>query len=104
MQGLSLVLLEFDWGTDMNQAEIDVRNSLDFIEDYLPEDMNDPLTFAFDPSMQPILFLTLSSDIQGLAELRRIAEKELEPRLERIPASVLSQASAATSRSGWRGA
>ncbi|OGB98343.1 hypothetical protein A2V82_13650 [candidate division KSB1 bacterium RBG_16_48_16] len=85
MQGLSLVLLEFDWGTDMNQAEIDVRNSLDFIEDYLPEDMNDPLTFAFDPSMQPILFLTLSSDIQGLAELRRIAEKELEPRLERIP-------------------
>jgi HAE1 family hydrophobic/amphiphilic exporter-1 len=84
-QGLSLVLLEFDWGTDMNQAEIDVRNSLDFIKDYLPEDMNDPLTFAFDPSMQPILFLTLSSDIQGLAELRRIAEKNLEPRLERIP-------------------
>ena len=35
-QGLSLLLLEFEWGTDMDQAEIDVRNNLDFIEEYLP--------------------------------------------------------------------
>lgn len=84
-QGLAVVLLEFDWGTNMDQAEIDVRNNLQFIEGYLPDDVTDPLVFAFDPSMQPILFLTVGSEFHGLAELRRIAEEDIEPRIERIP-------------------
>ncbi len=84
-QGLSLVLLEFDWGTNMNQAEIDVRNNLEFIQDVLPQEVDGPLVFAFDPSQQPIFYLALSSDMHGMAELRRIAERDLEPRLERIP-------------------
>ena len=84
-QGLSLVMLEFDWGTDMDQAEIDVRNALDWVDDYLPDDVTDPLTFAFDPAMQPISYMAISSNVHGLAELRRISELELEPRLERIP-------------------
>jgi len=84
-QGLSLIMLEFEWGTDMDQAEIDVRNSLEWVEDYLPEDVTDPLVFAFDPSMQPIAFLAVGSEVHGLAELRRISELDLEPRIERIP-------------------
>ena len=84
-QGLSLIMLEFEWGTDMDQAEIDVRNYLDFIREYLPDDVTEPMVFAFDPSMQPIGFYALGSDVHGLAELRRISELELEPRLERIP-------------------
>lgn len=84
-QGLSLVLLEFEWGTDMDQAEIDVRKNLDFITDYLPDDISDPLVFAFDPSMQPIMFMSVGSTQHGLAELRKISELELEPRIERIP-------------------
>jgi HAE1 family hydrophobic/amphiphilic exporter-1 len=84
-QGLSLLMLEFEWGTDMNQAEIDVRNALEWVEDYLPDDVTDPLVFAFDPAMQPIGFYTVGSDVHGLAELRRISEFELEPRVERIP-------------------
>ncbi len=84
-QGLSLVMLEFNWGTDMNQAEIDVRNSLEFIRDYMPEDASDPMVFAFDVSAQPVLYLTLSSPDLSQAELRDIGEHDLEPRLERIP-------------------
>ncbi|HDQ44675.1 MAG TPA: efflux RND transporter permease subunit [bacterium] len=84
-QGLSLAVLEFSWGTDMNQAEIDVRNALDWIDDYLPNDATDPLVFSFDPSMQPIGFYTVGSAVHGLAELRRISELDLEPRIERIP-------------------
>ncbi len=84
-QGLSLVTLEFEWGTDMDQAEIDVRNSMEWVDDLLPNDVTDPLIFAFDPSSQPILYLTVDSDIHGMAELRKISEHEIEPRLERIP-------------------
>ena len=84
-QGLSLITLEFEWGTDMDQAETDVRNILEFVDETLPADITDPMIFAFDPSMQPIGFFTVGSKIHGMAELRRISELEIEPRLERIP-------------------
>jgi HAE1 family hydrophobic/amphiphilic exporter-1 len=97
-QGLSLALLEFEWGTDMDQAEIDVRNALDFITDYLPDDVTNPLVFALDPSMQPIAFLSVGSDVYGLAELRRMSELELEPRIERIPGVALAATSGGLQR------
>jgi len=84
-EGLSLITLEFNWGTDMDQAEIDVRNAIDITESWLPDDIFSPLVFAFDLSTQPIMYLALSSDLHGQAELRRIGETDLEPRLERIP-------------------
>ncbi|MBL7093004.1 efflux RND transporter permease subunit [candidate division KSB1 bacterium] len=84
-QGLSLIILEFDWGTDMDQAEIDARRNIDMIRDFLPDDVMQPMVFAFDPSMQPVEFLAVNSNQYGLAELRRISEMEIEPRLERIP-------------------
>ncbi|HNT66206.1 MAG TPA: efflux RND transporter permease subunit, partial [bacterium] len=83
-QGLSLVVIEFTWNTDMNQAEIDVRNSMEWIRDVLPADATEPLIFAFDISQQPIMFLAVNSDIYGQAELRHIAEKDIEPRIERL--------------------
>jgi HAE1 family hydrophobic/amphiphilic exporter-1 len=83
-QGVSLVMLEFDWGTDMKQAELDVRKYIDLVRDYLPDGVTKPMVFAFDPSMQPVLYLALSSKVHGQAELRYIAEHSLKPRLERI--------------------
>ena len=84
-QGLSLVLLEFDWDTDIDQAKIDVRDNLDFVKGMLPDDITEPMIFAFDPSVQPIQYLALESDMHGQAELRRISENDIEPRVERIP-------------------
>src|SRR6056297_594860 len=82
--GSSTLLLEFDWGTDMNQAEIDVRKQIDFVRDYLPDEASDPMTFAFNPSMQPIMFLTLMSDDMGMAELRKLADDKITASLERV--------------------
>ncbi len=82
--GASTLLLEFDWGTDMDQAEIDVRKQIDFVRDFLPDDASEPMSFAFDPSMQPIMFIITSSDQLGMAELRKVIVDKVEPRLERI--------------------
>jgi hydrophobic/amphiphilic exporter-1 (mainly G- bacteria), HAE1 family len=84
-QGLSLVMLEFDWGTNMDQSKIDIREALDLVRSTFPDDMTDPLLFAFDVSSQPILYLTVESQLHGQAELRRISENDVEPRLERLP-------------------
>lgn len=92
-KGASIITMEFKYGTDMNQAEADIRKNLDYIRDFLPEDANEPMVFVFDPSMSPIVFLNLSSDYLGSAELRRLAEETIEPLLERVEgvASVQTQ-------------
>jgi hydrophobic/amphiphilic exporter-1 (mainly G- bacteria), HAE1 family len=82
--GNSAVVIEFDWGTDMDMAEFNVRKNLDFVRDFLPDDANEPLTFTFDPSLQPILILGLTSSELSQTELRRVSEERIEPRMERI--------------------
>ena len=83
--GTSVIIMEFDWGSDMEKAENDVRTNIDFVRDYLPDGATDPITFAFNPAMQPILYLAASSDQLGMAELRRLIEEQVSPLLERMP-------------------
>jgi HAE1 family hydrophobic/amphiphilic exporter-1 len=82
--GGSIILLEFKYGTDMNQAEVDIRKNIDFIRDYLPSESTDPLVFVFDPSLQPIMFLSINSPYLGQSELRNLAVDRIEPMFERI--------------------
>jgi HAE1 family hydrophobic/amphiphilic exporter-1 len=82
--GGSVITLEFKYGTDMDQAEVDIRKNIDFVEDLLPDQASDPLVFVFDPSMSPIMFLNLSSPYLGQSELRNLSEDRIEPMLERI--------------------
>jgi hydrophobic/amphiphilic exporter-1 (mainly G- bacteria), HAE1 family len=91
--GSSIITLEFRYGTDMDQAEADIRKNIDFISDFLPSDASDPLVFVFDPSMTPVMFLSLSSPYLGQSELRKLSEDRIEPLLERVPgvASVQTQ-------------
>ena len=84
-QGNSLVLVKFAWGSDMKRAEQDVRKNLEiFAQPLLPDDAERSLTFAFDPSMQPVVFLTVN--VPGAAErVRKLAEDVVEPYITRIP-------------------
>ena len=84
MEGTSLVLLRFAWGTNMDVAETDIRNRIDMVRDYLPDDANEPIIVAFDPSLMPIVYLSLSSPNLGPAELRQLAGSKIEPLLERV--------------------
>ena len=82
--GLSLVTVEFGWDQDMDQAETDIRRSIDMIQDALPDDATEPLVFVMDPSMQPVLMMTLEGPY-NLEQLRAIADDEVSSRIERIP-------------------
>ncbi len=84
-QGNSLVMVKFAWGTDMALAEAEVRKNLElYTYDRLPEDISRSLTFAFDPSLQPIMFLTVNAPGSS-QEVRTLAEEEIAPAMTRIP-------------------
>lgn len=84
LEGASLIILQFAWGTDMDVAETDVRNRIDLVRDALPDEADAPLVIAFDPSLMPVMYLSLSSPNLGPTELRNLAEDRIQPLLERV--------------------
>jgi HAE1 family hydrophobic/amphiphilic exporter-1 len=79
--GISEVTLEFDWGSDMDFLLLDVREKLDRL--ILPEDADDPVVLRFDPSLDPIVRLALSSP-GDLTASRKLADRQLKQALEMI--------------------
>ena len=82
-QHVSMAMLEFDWGYDMDQAEIDTRSKIDLVRETLPDEASQPIIIAMDPSMSPIVIFNLTGDMPA-SEIRWIAEKRIQPKLERI--------------------
>ncbi|MEZ5461585.1 efflux RND transporter permease subunit [Dokdonella sp.] len=87
--GQSDVILEFAWGTDMEQASLETRDKLDILS--LPLEAKNPVLLRFNPSTDPIIRLGLSgSASEGgfneaeLKQLRRFADDELKKRLEPV--------------------
>jgi len=84
--GLSDVVLEFAWGTDMNKATQSVREQLQTT--FLPDDADRPLILRFDPNLDPVMRIALSSgddETPGrtdLLGLRALAESQIKRRLE----------------------
>ncbi|MDZ7758440.1 efflux RND transporter permease subunit [Rhodohalobacter sp.] len=83
-QGSSVVKLNFNWGTDLFIAETEVRKRLDMIRRGLPDEVEQPIVFSYDPNDEPVLVLALTSDSRSPRELRTLATRQIEQRIERI--------------------
>lgn len=82
-EGTSLVIVEFDYGTDMDQAALSIREKVDQVRGYLPDGTEAPMVFKIDPTALPVLTIALTGS-DDLAELKSLAEDRIKPRLERL--------------------
>lgn len=85
--GQSDVVLAFAWGTDMDQASLEVRDKMEVVQ--LPLEAKAPVLLRFNPSTQPILRLALSAkeggdSVRALTALRRYADDDLKKKLEPV--------------------
>jgi hydrophobic/amphiphilic exporter-1 (mainly G- bacteria), HAE1 family len=83
-EGSSVILLSFQWGTDMDIASLEIREKIDMVKSLLPDDASDPTVFKADPSMMPMMVLGMGSDKHDLYELEKYAQDIVKPRLERL--------------------
>lgn len=83
-EGNSNVTLSFVWGTNLDEASNDIRDSLDRIANRLPEDVERPRLRKFDPNQVPVIVLGIASRLEPIA-LRRLLENQVQSRLERVP-------------------
>jgi len=77
--GMSEVTIEFEWGTQMDFASLDVREKLDRVQ--LPQDIKKPILLRYDPSLEPIMRVGLTGK-RDLMYYRTLAEERLKPKLE----------------------
>ena len=82
-EGSSLIVMEFDFSKDLNEAVDDIRDQLDIVSDRLPDEADTPVSFKIDPSQEAIMNLVVTGN-KTPEELREIADNDIQAKIERI--------------------
>ena len=82
-EGSSSITIEYEWGTDMSEAAAELREKLDVVRDFLPDEASEPLIFKFDPSQIPVMILVVEGE-RSMKSLRYRAETDIKRNLEQI--------------------
>lgn len=83
MENASSITLEFDYGTDLNNATAAVREALNEVQ--LPDGVQKPTISKFSINSFPVVSLSLSDKDGGdLEQLTRLVETDIQPALEDI--------------------
>jgi HAE1 family hydrophobic/amphiphilic exporter-1 len=72
-EGVSVISVEFEWGTNLDFAAQDIRDQIGLYEQYLPEDAGEPLVMKFSFSSFPVIFYGITGDIPAM-KLKTIIE------------------------------
>lgn len=84
--GMSDVVLEFDWDSDMTDLSQAVRERIALLD--LGDEVGRPLVLRYDPELDPILRIAMGGkddSARGLVALRRLAEDEIKRAIETLP-------------------
>ncbi len=79
----SNVTIDFNWGTNLDEAANDIREKLDRVRPFLPEDAESPFLYKYDPSNRPIIFFSLSGPIHP-SQLRDLADDRIKYDIEQV--------------------
>ena len=82
-ENMSMVLMQFVDGTDIDMAAVDMRDKLDQIKSTLPEAAQDPMVVKMDINAMPIS-LGVRAENLDLNSLHEMLEDNVVNRLERI--------------------
>ncbi len=80
-EGSSRISLEFNYGTDINQAVSDVRDKLDRVSRNLPDNAGSPTIFKMDSNSMPIMRIAVKGN-RSASDLKQIAEDNIVDILE----------------------
>ncbi|SFH15398.1 hydrophobic/amphiphilic exporter-1, HAE1 family [Desulfotomaculum arcticum] len=80
--GNSMIMVQFDYGSDLDDKMNDLRSKIDSVRSSLPDDANSPTLSKIDLNSQAIMTYSLTG--ASLAKMKEIAEDTIQPALERI--------------------
>lgn len=80
---LSMVTLEFEWGSNIDEAVNDMRSYVDMVKDNLPDNCGTPVIFKFSTSSMPICQYSFTAD-ESYAGLDKLLNDEIVPQLSHV--------------------
>ncbi len=80
---LSIINLEFAWGTNLDEATNDIRDVIDRITGILPDGAERPMIFKFNTNMMPIVFYAVTAD-ESYTGLEKLLDEKIINPLNRI--------------------
>ncbi len=82
-ENISLIILEFNEGVDIDVATNDVRDKLDMVNSNLPDGASVPMIFKFSADDMPILILSATAK-ESLPALEKILDDKVSTPLARV--------------------
>jgi hydrophobic/amphiphilic exporter-1 (mainly G- bacteria), HAE1 family len=82
-EGVSMIVLRFAWGTDMDFAALNVRERIDGLRGALPERSQRPVVLRTDPRSEPIMAISIAG-AGDLWTTKELTESVFRRRLEQI--------------------
>ncbi len=83
-EGISIITLEFHWGTDMDFALLHTKEKTEEARRDLPDDCGAPVILEWDPSASPIIIAIMKSEKRTPKNIKDTAEFIIKPRLEQL--------------------
>ncbi len=83
-EGLSLVMLEFDTGVDLDDAITNVKDQVSLIEDFLPEECEEPMVLKLDMSMMASAMFTVTYEGYDPVQTKKFVDDNVVDKLESI--------------------
>ncbi len=82
-EDVCFLMLDFEWGTDLDAAAADIREAVAMISPYMPPDVEEPIVIKFNLSAMPQAFYTVSG-MEDTIALRELMTDVVQPRIERL--------------------
>lgn len=83
-EGSSIVMLQFSSNTDMDKAVQDIKDNVDLVSSFLPEDASDPMVMKLDTSMMPVAMMSVSCEGMDIIQTKKFVEDNIQNKLEAI--------------------
>lgn len=81
---MSMVILEFNYGTDIDVATNDVRDKIEMIKSTLPDDISNPIIVKFSTDMIPVVIYSATATT-SVNSLYKILDDKVANPLNRVP-------------------
>ena len=82
-ENLSMVTLQFEDGTNMDSAMVQLSTAVDQIKSHLPDTAQNPLMMQMSPDLLPVMVASIHMDDSDLFRLSDFTEESIIPSLER---------------------
>lgn len=82
-ENMSMLILEFESGTNMDTAMVNLSTAVDQVSGYLPDTVSSPMLLQISPDMLPVVVASVDMEGMDIYELTQFVQEDVTPYLER---------------------